>query len=57
LQTIIDYDRVLVLDNGNVAEFDTPANLLAKPDGIFKGMCLQSDHYEELEQMAKSKPS
>ncbi|KAJ2618274.1 hypothetical protein EV177_000124 [Coemansia sp. RSA 1804] len=39
LRTVIDYDRVLVLDKGKVAEFDTPRNLLKKKNGIFRGMC------------------
>ncbi|NXG12463.1 MRP3 protein, partial [Sakesphorus luctuosus] len=37
LNTIMDYTRVLVLDNGTIAEFDTPANLIAAK-GIFYGM-------------------
>ncbi|XP_036386238.1 canalicular multispecific organic anion transporter 2 isoform X2 [Megalops cyprinoides] len=37
LNTIMDYTRVLVLDKGQIAEFDTPANLIAKK-GIFYGM-------------------
>ncbi|XP_045924008.1 ATP-binding cassette sub-family C member 3 isoform X3 [Micropterus dolomieu] len=37
LNTILDYTRVLVLDKGQVAEFDTPSNLLSKR-GIFYGM-------------------
>lgn len=35
INTILDSDRVLVLDAGNVAEFDSPANLLADSDTIF----------------------
>lgn len=30
LDTIMDSDRVLVMDNGQVAEFDSPSNLLAQ---------------------------
>ena len=37
LDTIIDYDRILVLDDGLVAEYDTPLNLL-KMEGIFKSL-------------------
>ncbi|CCM01415.1 uncharacterized protein FIBRA_03466 [Fibroporia radiculosa] len=42
LRTIISYDRILVLDAGQIAEFDTPLNLFDVPDGIFRGMCERS---------------
>ncbi|KAJ1822682.1 hypothetical protein LPJ56_000854 [Coemansia sp. RSA 2599] len=45
LRTVIDYDRVLVLDKGRVVEFDTPKRLLQKPQGVFRGMCEQSGEY------------
>ncbi|CEQ43018.1 SPOSA6832_04911, partial [Sporobolomyces salmonicolor] len=41
LRTIIDADRVLVMDQGNVAEYDTPLNLY-RMGGIFRGMCERS---------------
>lgn len=34
LETIMDYDKVLVMDDGRVAEYDSPVELLAK-NGIF----------------------
>ncbi|XP_039991337.1 ATP-binding cassette sub-family C member 3 isoform X3 [Xiphias gladius] len=37
LNTIMDYTRVLVLDKGQVAEFDTPTNLISQR-GIFYSM-------------------
>ena len=37
LNTIINYDRVLVLDQGQVAQYDTPQRLL-KQKGIFQEM-------------------
>jgi ABC-type multidrug transport system fused ATPase/permease subunit len=38
LNTIMDYDRVLVLDKGQVAEFGSPKELLDNPKGIFTSM-------------------
>jgi ATP-binding cassette subfamily C (CFTR/MRP) protein 1 len=38
LNTIMDSDRVLVLDDGRVAEYDSPEKLLAKEDSLFKTM-------------------
>ncbi|KAJ1729342.1 hypothetical protein LPJ72_005025, partial [Coemansia sp. Benny D160-2] len=46
LRTIIDYDKVLVLDDGRVAEFDTPHNLLQNEGGIFRSMCEESGEYK-----------
>ncbi|KAI0806352.1 ABC protein [Irpex lacteus] len=42
LRTIISYDRILVLDAGSIAEFDTPENLYIR-NGIFRGMCERSN--------------
>ena len=38
LNTILDNNRVMVLDQGRIAEFDTPDNLLADKQSIFHGM-------------------
>lgn len=42
LKTIIDYDRILVLDDGKIVEFDTPRELLKKSGGLFREMCKKS---------------
>lgn len=49
LNTILDSDRILVLDDGKIAEFDTPKNLLAKPNGVFRGMVDKSRSSKERE--------
>jgi len=43
LRTIISYDRILVLDAGKIAEFDTPLELFMRQGGIFRSMCDQSN--------------
>ncbi|KAG9295694.1 hypothetical protein G9A89_001711 [Geosiphon pyriformis] len=55
LRTIIDYDRVLVLDQGKVAEFDTPHALLQKPDSLFRKLCEESNEYDFLAENAMKK--
>lgn len=41
LRTIINYDRICVMDQGRIAEMDTPLNLWEK-EGLFRGMCERS---------------
>lgn len=36
LDTITDFDKVAVMDNGTLSEFDSPHALLAQPSSAFK---------------------
>lgn len=55
LQTIVDYDKVLVLDQGQVVEYGHPWELLRKQgkDAVFKSMCEMSGDLEGLEKAAQ----
>jgi len=53
LQTIIDYDRILVLDDGRVLEYDTPWNLIQKR-GAFWEMIMQTGDSDALIEAAKT---
>ncbi|KAL9061737.1 MAG: hypothetical protein Q9206_000360 [Seirophora lacunosa] len=51
LKTIINYDRICVMDQGRIAELDTPLRLWEE-GGIFRSMCDQSgirrDDFDEM---------
>eukprot|EP00979_Chaetoceros_neogracilis_P008350 scaffold1862_cov268-Chaetoceros_neogracile.AAC.15 len=55
LNTIMDYDVVLVMDNGKVGEFGTPKKLLEDDDGLFTGLVDSTGRESSLalRQMAK----
>ncbi|XP_072376501.1 probable multidrug resistance-associated protein lethal(2)03659 isoform X2 [Diabrotica undecimpunctata] len=42
LESILEYDKIMVLDRGELLEFDTPENLLTNTDSIFYNMVKQS---------------
>ena len=49
LNTIMDYDRILVLDQGRVVEYDKPEILLQNEDGHFSKLCRNyGDHANQL---------
>lgn len=48
LSTIADFDRILVLSEGTVAEFGSPSELWHKEGGVFRDMCEHSGEKEKL---------
>ncbi|WYZ44130.1 hypothetical protein EsH8_VII_000566 [Colletotrichum jinshuiense] len=48
LSTIADFDRILVLSDGVVAEYGSPQDLWGKEGGVFRGMCEESGEKEKL---------
>ncbi|KAG7142092.1 ABC transporter 7 like protein [Verticillium longisporum] len=55
LQTIVDYDKVLVLDKGSVVEYGHPYELIRKDKGSFRSMCDMSGELDLLIKAAKKK--
>jgi ABC-type multidrug transport system fused ATPase/permease subunit len=49
IDTILDYDRILVMDKGEVVEYDTPQILLGRDSGVFKSLVdkMHSSHDDE----------
>ncbi|GKU02109.1 atpase [Fusarium langsethiae] len=55
LATIVDYDKVLVLDKGQVVEYAHPWELINKKEGTFRSMCDMSGELDVLLKAAKQK--
>ncbi|KAH3901580.1 uncharacterized protein SCDLUD_001343 [Saccharomycodes ludwigii] len=53
LRSIIDYDKILVMDAGEVKEYDHPYSLLLNKDSIFYSMCEDSGELDALIQLSK----
>jgi ABC-type multidrug transport system fused ATPase/permease subunit len=54
ISTIIDYDKILVLNNGEVVEFGKPYDLMTKDTGPFKALCEETGEFQNLLQQAYS---
>lgn len=48
INTILDSDRIIVLDHGSVAEFDTPKELIRK-QGLFYELVKESGLLDSVE--------
>lgn len=55
LQTIADYDKVLVLDHGEVKQYGHPWELISDEEGQFFSMCEMSGELEVLVKAARKK--
>ncbi|KAF8933797.1 hypothetical protein BGZ47_010698 [Haplosporangium gracile] len=55
IRTIADFDRVLVMNAGEVVEFDKPLVLMKKEDGLFRSMCERSTELDALMAIAEAK--
>jgi len=53
LGTVVENDRIVVLDQGQVKEFGRPYELLQKEGGLFYDMCLSSGEMEVLQEKSK----
>ncbi|PPR05406.1 hypothetical protein CVT24_008020 [Panaeolus cyanescens] len=53
LQTIMDADSIMVLDNGSIVEFDSPKTLLGKEGGMLKSLVDNSKDRDMLYSMTQ----
>ncbi|KAM9890004.1 hypothetical protein OXX79_011732, partial [Metschnikowia pulcherrima] len=54
LRSIIDYDRILVMDAGRVVEYDDPYALISNKETLFYSMCENSGELDSLTKLAKA---
>lgn len=53
LRSIVDYDKILVMDAGRVVEYDNPYVLISKKNSLFYSMCENSGELDSLTKLAK----
>ncbi|KZV93631.1 hypothetical protein EXIGLDRAFT_835559 [Exidia glandulosa HHB12029] len=54
LRTVMDADKIMVLDAGRLAEFDSPRALLQRPNGLLRSLVDESADKDELMTIAKA---
>ncbi|KAH7097832.1 ATP-binding cassette transporter [Auriculariales sp. MPI-PUGE-AT-0066] len=54
LRTIMDADKIMVLDSGRLVEFDAPIELLKKKNGLLRSLVDESADKDELIEMAEN---
>ncbi|KXL44203.1 MAG: hypothetical protein FE78DRAFT_108685 [Acidomyces sp. 'richmondensis'] len=52
LRTVMDYDSVIVLENGGVSEFGRPRELMFQKDSYFESLCRESGEWDKLVRLA-----
>ncbi|KAJ7065639.1 multidrug resistance-associated ABC transporter [Mycena amicta] len=57
IRTVIDYDRIMLLEHGRIVEFDKPSTLLANPSSKVYAMCKATGRKEfsVLKDLARAK--
>ncbi|CDH57434.1 abc bile acid [Lichtheimia corymbifera JMRC:FSU:9682] len=55
LHTVIEYDRILVLDQGKIVEYASPLELISNSESVFHQMCRKSGEFDSLMALAKNK--
>lgn len=53
LESVIGFDKVLVLDAGRILEFDTPRKLLESTESRFYELCEATGNLDVLQEMGK----
>ncbi|KAF0689265.1 Aste57867_19277 [Aphanomyces stellatus] len=48
LDTVLDYDRIMVLDQGELVQCDTPEALIGQGNGIFYEMIVEGGYADRL---------
>lgn len=57
LETVMDNDKILVMDAGRVAEFGKPQDLLQNPNGLFTKLVQQAGNTNSIALMAMADKS